>query len=65
MNSGIKKYKVIGLILLYGVYINIFLMGDDFLFASYHIKGIRNLFFQVLNYGRINYQFIRKFSAML
>lgn len=52
MNSGIKKYKVIGLILLYGVYINIFLMGDDFLFASYHIKGIRNLFFQVLNYGR-------------
>lgn len=51
MNSRNKKYKVISLILLYGVYINIFLMGDDFLFASYHIKGIRNLFFQVLNYG--------------
>ena len=57
MNSRIKKYKVISLILLYGVYINIFLMGDDFLFASYHIKGIRNLFsgFELWNEWKTDY----------
>lgn len=51
MNIKIKKYKIISLILMYLVYINIFLMDDDFLFASYHLNGIKNLFINVINYG--------------
>lgn len=50
MDIKIKKYKIISLILMYLVYINIFLMGDDFLFASYHVNGIKNLFINVINY---------------
>ena len=51
MNIKLKKYKIISLILMYCVYMNVFLMGDDFLFASYHLNGLKQLIFHVLNYG--------------